>query len=144
MIDIRSCNLAAKGSWIRRLLVPDNSKWKVLTWFMLNINIEKLQNNNCLELNAQGKSAFYTQILRAWAEINSFNPITLMEIINQNLVENKFIRIENKPVIDTFLGTNNQIKLKEMKIKDIIDNNWKLITKNSLEQKLNEKFSILK
>ena len=42
------------------------------------------------------------------------------------------------------LGTNNQIKLKEMKIKGIIDNIWKLISKNSLEQKLNENFSILK
>ena len=95
---------------------------------MLNINIEKLKYNNCLELKVQAKNVFHTQILRAWAEINSFNLITLKEIINPNLVENKYIRIGNKTIKDIFLGINNHAKLKEMKIKDLIDNNWKLIT----------------
>ena len=31
-----------------------------------------------------------------------------------------------------------------MKIKDIIDNNWKIITKNSLEDKFDNKISILR
>ena len=46
MVDIKSCNLAAKGAWLRRLLDHENSKWKVLTWYMLNTNIQKLANCN--------------------------------------------------------------------------------------------------
>ena len=38
MIDVRICNITAKGTLIRRLLGPESSKWKTLTWYMLNIN----------------------------------------------------------------------------------------------------------
>ena len=144
MIDIKSCNLTAKGSWIRRLLGHENSKWKVLTWHMLNINTQQLSNSNCLDKNKQGKSSFHTQILLAWSEINSFEPITLKEIINQSITENKYIRIDNKPISYDFLGIINMTKLRKMKLKDIIDNNWKLITKHSLEQKLQNRISILR
>ena len=49
---------------------------------MLNIDIKKLKNSNCLE-NPKGKSPFHTQILKAWAEINSFETKSLKEILNQ-------------------------------------------------------------
>ena len=98
MIDIRACNLAAKGSWIRRLLGIENSKWKTLTWYMLNVNQKNLANSNCLTPKAQGKSDSHTQILKAWSEINSFVPITLKEIINQRITENIHIRVDNNPL----------------------------------------------
>ena len=82
MIDVRICNLTAKGTWIRRLLGPEISKWKTLTWYMLNIDKYNLITNNCLELNKQGKSPFHTQVLNAWSEINSFEPKSLKQIIN--------------------------------------------------------------
>ena len=81
MLDINSCNYAAKGSWIRRLLNPENSKWKNLTWIMLNIDKNKLINSNCLEHNIKSKSSFHTQMLKAWAQVNSFEPKSLKEII---------------------------------------------------------------
>ena len=80
----------------------------------------------------------------AWAEINSFEPVTLKEIINQSITENKFIRIDNKPISYDFLGTTNMIKLKKIKFKDLININWKLITKHSLEKYLENKISILR
>ena len=80
----------------------------------------------------------------ARAEINSFEPVTLKEIINQSITENKYIKIDNKPISYDLLGTINIIKLKKMKFKDLIDNNWKLITKLSLEQYLENKISILR
>ena len=73
MIDVRICNITAKGTWIRRLLGPESFKWKTLTWNMLYIN--------CLELNKQLKSPFNTQVLNAWSEINSIEPKSLKEII---------------------------------------------------------------
>ena len=68
----------------------------------------------------------------------------MKEIINQSITENKYIRIDNKPINYDFLGTINTIKLKKMKFKDIINSNWKLITKHSFEQKLENRISILR
>ena len=138
MIDVRACNLTAKGTWIRRLLGPECSKWKTLTWYMLNINKYNLITSNCLELNKQGKSPFHTQILNAWSEINSFEPKTLKEIVNQNVVGNKFIKIDNKPIRENFLGTN------KLKIGDLINKDWTIINKITLEQKLGTQITMLK
>ena len=44
MIDITACNLEAKGSWIRRLLGIEISKWKTLAWYMLNVNQKNIIN----------------------------------------------------------------------------------------------------
>ena len=144
MLDIKSCNLAAKGTWVRRLLSPESSKWKELTWFMLNIDRHNLVNSNCILPNRQAKTNFHTHIIKAWTDINSFIPISLKEIINQSICENNYIRIENKPIKDDFLGINNKTKLKEMKIKDIIENQCKIISKFSLEEKLGNRISILR
>ena len=115
MIDVRTCNLTAKGTWIRRLLGPEISKWKTLTWYMLDINKYNLITSNCLELNKQGKSPFHTQVLNAWAEINSFEPNSLQEIINQNVIGNEFIKIENKPIREIF--SRNKYKIERTKNK---------------------------
>ena len=120
MLDINACNLAAKGSWIRKLIGTENSKWKTLTWYMLNTSPNNLTDSNCLWKKTIGKSKFHTQIFQAWSEINSFEPTTLKEIINQSLTENIYIRVDNKPINANFFGTINKSKFKEMKIKDII------------------------
>ena len=44
----------------------------------------------------------------------------------------------------SFLGIHSKTKLQEMKVKDLIDNYWKLINKQLLEEKFNEKTTILK
>ena len=59
MIDIRACNLASKGAWIKRLLSPENSKWKNLTWSMLNINDKKLINSNSLKSCVSDSNAVF-------------------------------------------------------------------------------------
>ena len=92
MIDIKSCNLAAKGTWVRRLLSVKKAKWNELTWFMLNIKKRNLVNSNSLS-RIKEKSEFHTQILNAWSDINSFIPITFKEIINQSISENKYVKI---------------------------------------------------
>ena len=144
MIDVRICNLTAKGTWIRRLLGPEISKWKTLTWNMLNVDKYNLITNNCLELNKQGKSLFHTQVLKAWSEINSFEPKSLKEIINQNVIGNKFIKIANNPIRENFLGRNVTKKIKELKISDFINNDWTIIDKITLEQKLGIQVTMLK
>lgn len=92
MIDMKSCNLAAKGTWVCRLLSVEKAKWKELTWFMLNIKKRNLVNSNCL-LQVTAKSEFHKQIINAWSDINSFIPITIKEIINQSISENKYVKI---------------------------------------------------
>ena len=96
MLDINSCNSAVKGSWIRRLLNPENSKWKNLTWLMLNT--DELINSNCPEHNIKSKSPFHTQIFKACAQIKSFGPKSFKEIIIQSICNNKYILIGNKPI----------------------------------------------
>ena len=113
MVDIRACNLAAKGSWIKPLLSPENSKWKNLTWSMLDINDKQLINSYSLKSCMSGKRLFHTQTLKAWAEINSFMPATLKEIINQNVYENIYLQIDNNPIKYTFLGIKNKTSLQK-------------------------------
>ena len=111
---------------------------------MLNIDRYNLVNSNCISQNTQVKTNFHTQIIKAWIDINSFIPVSLKEIINQSICENNYIRIENKPIKDDFQGINNKAKLKEMKIKDIIENECEIISKFSLEEKLGNRISILR
>ena len=111
---------------------------------MLNVNKTNLAYSNYLTPKGQGKSDFHTQILKAWSEINSFVPITLKEIISQRITENIHIRVDNKPLKAYFLGMKNKTKLNDMRIKDIIENNWKIGKTTFIEEDLNEKISILK
>ena len=50
-----------------------------------------LVNSNCLS-QITAKSEFHTQIINAWSDINSFIPITIKEIINQSISENKYVK----------------------------------------------------
>ena len=79
-----------------------------------------------------------------WFDINSFEPVTLKEIINQSITENIYIRVDNKPIKANFLGIQNKTILNYMNIKDIIENNWKIGKKKPIEHELNEKISIPK
>ena len=110
---------------------------------MLDKNARRLKNSNSLMHKVKGKSLFETQMLNAWAEINSFDPITIKEIINQSISEIIYIRIEHKPIKNDYLGTYNKNILTVMKIKDVISIDWKIMTKNSLEQIVDDRISIL-
>ena len=72
MIDLKSCYQAAKGSWVRRLLNNDNSKWKELTWAMLDINAKRLININNLESNVKGKSLFHARTAKCLGRNKQF------------------------------------------------------------------------
>ena len=103
---------------------------------MLNTNANKLINSNCLKPFETGKSQFHTKTLNAWAKIKKIVPTTLKEIINQNIWENKYVQIDNNPIKCEFLPIKNKNKRKNMKPKDLIEDNWKIATNKLFRTKI--------
>ena len=114
MVDTYEVHAAAKCGWIKRLISKDNGKWKTVMWKMLNITRNLLNKN--LELKTlQAKTCFHQQILDTWYRIHNTYPDSGVEIINQDLLFNQFIKINNKHI------TSRQMPIENLKIIDIIN-----------------------
>ena len=103
--------------------------------------MHNLSHSNCLYEKRLEKNPFHKEILYAWSQIDSDIPDTPKNILNQYLIDNKYIMVDLKPIKSTFLGKNNIDRLKNIKTIDLLDNNYKFKNKNTFEEGL--VFSIL-
>ena len=69
---------------------------------MLNVDVAILNTNLEMTMAIKCKTEFHKQILIAWIELSSKEPVTYKEIINQHIFVNKFIII-NREIIKTLL-----------------------------------------
>ena len=90
-----------KCSWIKRLLSKEylrvnlaSNFVKYKTYTIDEIIKFKLDLDHIVVI-----SPFYEQILRHWYEIYCVAPVEAKEICNMSLWHNKFIKIDNKPII---------------------------------------------
>ena len=114
MVDTYEVHAAAKCGWIKRLLSDSNGKWKTIMWRMLDITRDSLNKN--LELKTlKAKTCFHQQILDMWYRIHNTYPDSGVEIINQYILYNQYIKINNKHI------NSRQMPIENMKIRDIIN-----------------------
>ena len=119
MVDVFEVHSTAKCGWIRRLMSETDAKWKNTMWIMLDIEPNILNKN--VEISfLKAKTQFYQQILDVWYKIHNIKPQTYMEIMNQYICYNQFIKINNKHICDKNLTQIN------IKIKDVIHENGKI------------------
>ena len=71
-----------------------DGKWKNTMWIMLDIEPNILNKNVEMKF-LKAKTQFYQQILDVWYKIHNIKPQTHMEIMNQYLCYNQFIKINN-------------------------------------------------
>ena len=102
MIDTQSIHQAAKKSWIRRLF---QTKWKTLMLHMVNIDKQNLNKNLGVQISNKAKTSYHTQILKAWYTLIDYTLRTVYDILNQYIANNKYIKIQEKPI------TNQNFKI---------------------------------
>ena len=91
MIDVYAVHTTAKCSWISRLLSKTDSKWKTLTWKMLNIPKFILNKNFEYSQIYNGKTNFHQQLLSSWHIVSTHKPTKVTQILNQYLMYNQYI-----------------------------------------------------
>ena len=107
MIDFKNMVKALKISWVKRLLSSDNEVlkpiWKILALNMTGMgNISKLTHKLNSGLIPENIPKFYKQLLESWFDFFSVEPTSAEEILNENLLFNRFILIQGQPISENF------------------------------------------
>lgn len=91
MPDIKIMHDSAKISMFKRLISDSTSKWKALTWKLLNNDKHTLTKNvNAKALN-KPLTEYHIQLLSSWLLLKHREPSTVNEVLNEYLCENSFI-----------------------------------------------------
>ena len=101
MIDFETKVNSLKLSWILRALTNPESTWNLIISEMLNkIPFDYILRcrSNCTHLLSK-IPAFYRNIYKTWLAFQFPTPINKSNIMQENLWLNKYITIENKPII---------------------------------------------
>ena len=137
MVDIFKVHAASKVSWIKRLHDQSDAKWKTVMLKQMKLNKNLL--NKKTDLTFIGKiPPFYRQILNAWQQVIYFEPISSVEIVNEYILYNTNIKIGTK------ILNENYINIPNLKILDILDNNYNFLTYRELKEKTNSNLTQMK
>ena len=133
MIDVYNMHVAAKCSWIRRLVSNENGSWKKLFYKMLSINRNMLNKKINLEYAKNCLSPFHRQVLESWIKVFCVKPETTTEILNEYILYNREIII-GKKIIALYQLPNKHSY--DIKIVDILDSEGNILKRSQLNQKL--------
>jgi len=123
--------------WVQRILTGGESAWNVLAKKLMNVDEFDLyckHFTNCVHPN----SLFYRQVLDAWYSYHSTQPKIAEEIKAEILWNNKFILIDQKPVL-----YKKWLKKGIKCVQDLFDENGNLLTSKDLMSRFNMSFNIL-
>ena len=133
MVDVYAVHTASKCSWIKRLNNNSTSKCKNSTWNMLNFEPHLLYKNfKNYELKKHCKTKYHKQMIEEWFKINTKDPKTIEDILQQFIIYNQYITIDRKPILTTFFNIEDC----NIQINDIIDLNGKIYKREELNTKL--------
>ena len=103
MIDFKNMVKALKISWVKRILSPNNLKWKP-KWKMLTLCMSNMNDTSPFTYKMGPDTVpknipkFHQQMLKYWFEFFSVEPSSIPEILNEKLCFNKFILIQGQPI----------------------------------------------
>ena len=146
MVDFANTIKSLKAIWVQRLLLCEskctNNKWANIALVMTGSYNQKLllhkQNFEDLKLPPWCNN-FYKQVLECWYNFFSKEPETYLEIIQEKIQYNKFLKIGEKQLDNSFdfLKQHNILR-----VVDIIEGN-NFMTKVELETKMTYGISAL-
>ena len=134
MPDIYSIQDNAKIRWIQRLLADTEcSKWKILTWYMLDI--EKYLINRKISPSYCRKcySKFHMQMLESWQTLKNRPPENPPEILNEYIFNNVYICSNRVPLDYKNLKVPTDIA-KNIKVNDFTTVNREILTYNQISR----------
>ena len=140
MVDVFSMHTAAKCMWIKRLVSVNESKWKPLMLYMLNIEYFHIDKNLDISRIGYCKSAFHKQVLESWIQVHANEPKNLKNALNQFLLYNRFIKIDrNILTVNDLKATDGKIKndLFDLKIIDLVDRQGAFMDRNNFNISFN-------
>ena len=140
MVDVYTTHLTAKCRWVARLYDEKPKKWQATFLYMLNIPQNLINKNLPPTYANKPKTEFHKQIVQSWLTIYAREPICPEEVKDQWLCHNQFVKIDNK-LIDYEFCQN--IRLYNIKSKDIINESGKIISRQQLSINLNCTITIL-
>ena len=118
MVDFVMMNKSLKAAWAKRLCEAGDSKWcaafSLATThlggtFLFECNFDIHDLNLSSEL-----PSFYKEILSAWQEIHSTDPSSADEYGNEIIWNNRFIRIDGKPIFFLSWCQKGVIKIRDL------------------------------
>ena len=121
MPEIFAINTVSKIKWIKKLLLITNGKWKLLTWYLLNIPKNKIKNKLPLSLRFKSLSPFHRQIFDSWEKFHGVEPKNVNEISQEFIFNNKFVCSGGEPLNMKTLGITEK-KLEELTVGNIVSN----------------------
>ena len=132
--DFKSMINCQKIMWVKRLLEPQNLKWKNLALHQMQIEKDDLKCKLATQFIPQ-QTQFYDQVLRAWYDFYSIEPHP-KDTCNEALFKNKFILVYNMPPYKKYkIWMEKGVRV----IKDIINNDGTILTIDELQTKFNFK-----
>jgi hypothetical protein len=98
-IDIKLKITSLQLSWLKRLFSQNHHPWKNIPIKMLTdkFGSSEIFFPNVVLSPPTNLPKFYKQIIIKWSEITQ-NPLTLPNILNQQVWHNSFIKIDNLPI----------------------------------------------
>ena len=88
-------------------------------------------NFNAQDLNIAGHvPSFYKDVLNAWQEVHSKNPSNTIKYVNDMIWNNRFIKIDKKPVFYSSFCKRGVIK-----IGHLLDENNRFLLRSDFQQK---------
>ena len=102
MVDFTILDKSLKAAWVKRFYEADGSKW----CFAFSSALAQYGGRFIFECNFDTRDinltshvpSFYRDILTVLQDLHSKNPSTAMEYLHETIWNNRFIRIDGKPV----------------------------------------------
>ena len=127
MPEISSINTVSKVKWIKKLLMEDKDKWKILTWYLLNIPKNKIKHKLPLSLCFKSLSPFHRQMFESWEQFYGVDPKNANEITDELIFNNKFICSGGEPLKMKKLRITDK-KLEELTVGGMVSNIGEILT----------------
>jgi len=125
---------SGKIMWIKRLLDDQESKWKILAWKLLNMNMFDIMCKQDIALS-NTHTEFYAQVINSWFEYHGKPPRTADELLNEIIWKNKFIKAGGKMLFIKKLVAKNC-----MCVKDIVSCEGQFLALEELQLKFGINF----
>jgi hypothetical protein len=145
--DFLSIVKASRIAWAKRLLSPDNAKWKCIIENVIHpLSIEHLFQTNLRDVDISAiPITFYREILKAWYELKQ-EPNTPEQYLEEIIWDNKFIQApfrspktkKIQPIMDI-----NLYKAGILRVKDMLNDRGETLDYSSFIRKYNIKCNVL-
>ena len=134
MPEISAINTVSKVKWIKKLLMEDKDKWKILTWYLLNIPKNEIKNKLPLSLRFKSLSPFHRQMFESWEQFYGVDPKNANEITDEFIFNNKFICSGGESLKMKKLRITDK-KLEELTVGGMVSNVGEILTLEQFCQK---------